>query len=118
MTEPLRIELRGETVELAEDEARAVLRSLHQQFSERAEAERAAAREAGQVWVAVYWRYHSRSEEECFSLEEAVQYLAGGEEYGSLSSEAIRCPDGSVYTRDDLPDRMTWSELPALKAAS
>lgn len=101
-TEPLRIELRGEPVELSEDEAHELLRSLHRQFADRSAAERQAAREAGQVWIATYWRYQAQDTEECFSLKEAAEYLDGGEEYGTLSSESIRCPDGTVYTKNDL----------------
>lgn len=114
--EPLRIELRGEGVELSESEARDILRSLHRQFSDRSAAERQAAREAGQVWIATYWSYGSQDTEECFSLKEAAEYLDGGEEYGTLSSVSIRCPDGTVYTREDRQD-MEWALLPALGAA-
>lgn len=114
MTDLLLIKVRGKTVELSEDEAHAVLQSLHRQFADRDAARRAAQREAGQVWIATYWRYGARDEEECFSLKEAASYLDGGQEYGSLSSESIRCPDGTVYTRDDRVD-MEWSLMPAVK---
>lgn len=94
-----------------------ILKSLHQQSSARRRTEEAAARAAGQVWYAVYWRHGARDEEECFSLAEAASYLDGGQEYGNLSSDSIRCPDGTVYTRDDR-EYGEWSDLPALKASS
>ena len=112
--DPLRIEVRGETLALSVDEARAVLQSLHRQLGDRAAAERDEARAAGQVWIAVYWRYGGKSEEECFSLREAANYLEYGEEEGTLSSESIRCPDGTVYTREDRD--LDWRQLPALQA--
>ena len=117
MSDPLQVEIHGEAIELTEDEARSVLQSLHRQFTDRAEAERTAQREAGQVWIATYWRYGAREEDEFFSLKEAASYLDHGEEYGDLSSESILCPDGTVYTSDERVD-MEWSLLPALKKAS
>jgi hypothetical protein len=114
---PFQIELHGQSVELTDAEAKAILKSLHQQSSERRRAEEDQARAAGQVWYAVYWRYGAREEEECFSLVEAASYLDGCEGYGSLSSDSIRCPDGTVYTRDDRAYG-EWSDLPALKVAS
>lgn len=114
--EPFQIELRGETVTLTDDEAKGILKALHQQSSERRRGEEAAARAAGQVWYAIYWRYGVRDEEECFSLAEAASYLAGGEEYGSLSSDSIRCPDGTVYTKADVD--YDWSRWAEQKAAA
>lgn len=48
------------------------------------------------TWTAVYWRYHSRYEQECDSLDEAVRFLEYGEDDGSLSSEAIFGPNGKL----------------------
>lgn len=53
------------------------------------------------TWTAVYWRYHSRYEEERDSLQEAVAFLERGEEDGSLSSEAVLGPDGKVLYEFD-----------------
>ncbi|WP_187285450.1 hypothetical protein [Streptomyces sp. OR43] len=47
-------------------------------------------------FVAHYWRHHTRQQEECDSLEEAVQFLAAGWADSNLSQEAIDAPDGSV----------------------
>src|SRR4051812_16303983 len=52
---PFQIELHGQSVELTDAEAKAILKSLHQQSSERRRAEEDQARAAGQVWYAVYW---------------------------------------------------------------
>jgi len=46
------------------------------------------------VWRAVYWQYHVLDEEECDSLEEAINFLHVGEEDGRLCGEAIIGPDG------------------------
>lgn len=48
------------------------------------------------TWTAVYWRYHSRYEHECDSLEGAVSFLEHGEDDGELSSESIIGPNGEV----------------------
>lgn len=47
-------------------------------------------------WKAVYYRYYRRCEEECESFEEAAEFLRAGEDYGSLSSDAIVDPSGAV----------------------
>jgi hypothetical protein len=49
-----------------------------------------------QQWTAVYWRYHHKYTEECDSLQEAIDFLEAGEDYGSLSSESILGPNGEV----------------------
>lgn len=52
--------------------------------------------EPSALFVAHYWRHHVRQEEECGSLEEAVEFLANSWAAGNLSLEAIRDPDGSA----------------------
>jgi len=44
--------------------------------------------EAGSV-LAIFWRYHSLEAEEFDTVEEAERFLESGEEYGTLSGEAI-----------------------------
>ena len=107
--------LRGESITLSDTEAKAILKTLHQQSSARREAEEAAARAAGQVWYAVCFVYGRREEEEFFSLAEAASFLDFGDEEGNHKSDSIRCPDGTVYTRGDT-NWDDWAELPALKA--
>jgi hypothetical protein len=46
------------------------------------------------IWRAVYWQFHVLDEEECGSLEEAINFLHFGEEDNRLSGEAIIGPDG------------------------
>lgn len=49
---------------------------------------------APQVWTAVYYRYHSRYEDEFPSFEEAWAFMVHGEDYGEMSGAAVRTPDG------------------------
>lgn len=49
-----------------------------------------------QQWTAVYWRYMVKSEHVAETFAEAYRFLAAGEDYGNLSSEAILGPDGAV----------------------
>jgi hypothetical protein len=49
-----------------------------------------------QQWTAVYWRYHSRYQDEFDNFAEAFEFLKSGEDYGNLSSESILGPDGAV----------------------
>jgi hypothetical protein len=49
-----------------------------------------------QQWTAVYWRHFGKYTEECDSFAEAYRFLTSGEDYESLSSEAILGPDGAV----------------------
>jgi hypothetical protein len=114
--QPYEIDLRGERITLTDDEAQALYKRLSDQIVNRTLAEQAAAREAGQVWIAVYWSLDSQYEETCYSLEEAVEFLDGGQENGTLSSDSIRCPDGTVYTRADLSGDGYWSDILETKA--
>lgn len=54
-----------------------------------------------QTWTAVYWRYHSKSEYEASSLTDALNFLQYGEDYGELSSDSVRGPDGTVVIPND-----------------
>lgn len=110
MSAPYTISFRGEEVVLSDDEADAISKSLMQQQIARNRVEQDAARKRGEVWVASYWRNQVRKEEECFSLREAASYLDFGDEEGLHSSEAIRYPDGTVVSRDDLNYDM-WMSL-------
>ena len=116
MTEPTayHFHLRGERIELTDDEAKAIRETLVQQAVDRMRVEQESARAAGWVWYAVYLRHHLRYEDEFFSLAEAAGYLAWGDGDGSQWGEEIRCPDGVTYKRADIPDGLTWSSLPAL----
>jgi hypothetical protein len=49
-----------------------------------------------QQWTAVYWRHFGKYTEECDSFAEAYRFLTSGEDYESLSSEAILGPEGAV----------------------
>ena len=52
------------------------------------------------AWSARYWRYRCRGEEECGSLEEAINFLYWGEEAGTLSGDSIVGPDGRPVAAD------------------
>ncbi|MFJ5532464.1 hypothetical protein [Streptomyces sp. NPDC093261] len=64
------------------------------------------------TWTAKFWRYHSLYEKEkCDSLEEAARFLLNGEDVGTLSSDSIIGPDGSVvrdFQTDDW-DNHIWA---------
>jgi len=94
--EPLTVEINGQPVTASMQEWGRVKDAI----IARSVADRMAwedeRRAAGQVWTALYWRYHSKGEEECFSLAEAASFLEGGEDWGNLSAEGVRCPDGTV----------------------
>lgn len=111
MHEPFRIELRGETVELSDDEVGEIMQSLNRQSVARMEAEENAARAAGQVWYARFWRYGIGADEEYFSLREAAEASQYAQEHSDAWVDEIRCPGGTVYTRKDLPDGYTWTSL-------
>lgn len=113
MHEPFTIELRGETITLTDDEAGAIRTTLLAQSLARIKTEQAAAREAGQVWYAIAWHNGTRDEEECFSLLEAAEALDGIDESGRGYSDSIRCPDGTIYTRDHTQGD-DWVTLPVL----
>ncbi len=49
--------------------------------------------------LAIYWRYHSLEAEEFDTVEEAERFLEGGEEYGTLTGEAV--VDGDRITVRD-----------------
>lgn len=49
---------------------------------------------AEQRWHAVYWRHYVRREHPCDSFAEAWAFLDSGENYGELSGEAVRTPEG------------------------
>ena len=52
--------------------------------------------------VATYYRYMSRYEEDGFmSVEEAEAFLRQGEDEGSLVSESVVLPDGTVARSRD-----------------
>jgi len=112
--EPFRIELRGETMELSDEEARQVFQSLTRQSLARTETEENEARAAGQVWYVTFRHYGAPDEEEYFSLREAAEAMQYANERGDSWPEKVRCPDGTVYTHKDLPDGYTWTLLPAL----
>jgi len=48
--------------------------------------------------TAVYYRYHNKYEEECDTLEAAINFLEGGEDDGDLSSRCI-IYRGKEYSR-------------------
>lgn len=54
-----------------------------------------------QQWTAVYWRYHSKHEDEFDNFADAYEFLKSGEDYGELSSESILGPDGAVLMDKD-----------------
>lgn len=70
-----------------------------------------------QVWIAVFWSLRRRYEEECFPLEEAAAFLDSGEEDDVMFSDSIRCPDGTVYTRDDRGG-LSWVDFVRTKATT
>src|SRR5512139_2591762 len=96
------IEIRGQRFDLTREEGDAIRQEMHRVDAARREAAEQAARDAGQVWHAIYWRFHSKSEDEFFSLDEAVGFLSHGEGYGELSAEAITTPDGGQIEGDEL----------------
>lgn len=51
-------------------------------------------REPGPQWIAKYIRYGSHGQEECDSLNEAINYLHWGQEAGNHSGVGIVGPDG------------------------
>lgn len=55
------------------------------------------------TWIAQYARYFDRDQEDCESLQEAINYLYWGEEAGVLRGLAIVGPDGNEVTA-------TWDE--------
>lgn len=114
---PYQINLRGEQITLTDEEAKTIQRTLLEQNAARTRAEHAAAREAGQIWIAECVKYHRPYEVEWFSLGDAASFLDGVDEDGRAASKAIRCPDGTVYTRDDRGD-LTWSDFVRTKAAT
>lgn len=60
-----------------------------------------------QTWTAVYWRFHSREREECDSLDEALSFLANGEDNGNLSATEVLGPDGTaVVPESEIFDAM------------
>ena len=83
-------------IELTPEEAKAAQKAMSQYFVRKALEEQEFARKEGRVWYANYWRYHSLSKDEFFSLEDAVQFLRTGEDYGDLSASGgwIACPGG------------------------
>lgn len=54
-----------------------------------------------QTWTAVYWRYGARYERQADSLDGALRFLEYGEEEGSLSSNSVLGPDGSVVVPEE-----------------
>lgn len=60
------------------------------------EASKQAQRDAGQVWWAIYDRYHARGRLECFTLEDAKDYLTYGSTQGELAPVGIELPDGTI----------------------
>ena len=56
----------------------------------------AQQREAGQVFYAHYFRYHSEYKDEYFSAEDAARALVYGEENGELSAKGVIMPDGTT----------------------
>jgi hypothetical protein len=63
------------------------------------------------AYTARYWRYHSEGQEECDSLEEAVAFLANGQDSGNLSAQDILGPDGAVVLEGDELDRSIHTYL-------
>lgn len=68
------------------------------------------------AWVAHYWRSYVEHDEECDSLEDAVAFLAGGTDQGTLSYNTIRCPDGRILDRDQVRE-LVWARLDTWDAA-
>lgn len=47
--------------------------------------------------IAAFWSWGNRQEADGFgSVEEAARFLMGGEDAGTLASEAVLLPDGTV----------------------
>lgn len=63
---------------------------------EAAEFIRTYEREDPSAVLAIFWRYHSLEAEEFNTVEEAERFIESGEEYGSLTGEAI--VDGDKIT--------------------
>ncbi|MET9222367.1 hypothetical protein ABZX65_26885 [Streptomyces sp. NPDC003300] len=66
-----------------------------------------------EVWIARYLTYHHPGEEEFPTLEEAIGFLAWGEEAGRLAGMAIIAPDGSVALDGERLDRALAERLDA-----
>lgn len=58
------------------------------------------------TFIAHYHRYHAAYQEEFDSIEEAVQMLAYGEDYGDLSGNGVSDSLGHVVITDE-----QWGEL-------
>jgi hypothetical protein len=59
------------------------------------------------TYRARYWRYHSKGEEECDTLDEAVAFLAYGFDSGNLSAADVVGPDGAVVLQgEELSERI------------
>jgi hypothetical protein len=69
-----------------------------------------AARERGETYTVHYWRYLQRYEEEVLTLDEAVSYVQGGEDAGTLSGDYISGPGGSRFATDGTPSPPDGSE--------
>lgn len=56
-----------------------------------------AAKAAGRLYKAKFWRHYNEYEEEFFTPQEAAGFLENGEEYGDLSSRGggVFDPDGN-----------------------
>lgn len=64
-------------------------------------------REDADSVLAVFWRYGSLDAEEFDTVDEAVRFLESGEDYGSLSSEAVIDGD-RLITDPELRD-LRWA---------
>jgi hypothetical protein len=62
-----------------------------------------AQRDAGQVWWAIYDRYHVRHRDEYFSFEDAQSFLTYGADYGTLAAVGVELPDGTITTDWEAP---------------
>lgn len=62
-------------------------------------------------WTARYVRYHQPGEEECDTRDEAIGFLAWGEEAGTLAGLEIVAPDGSVALGGSELDRAMTEHL-------
>lgn len=100
MAEPVIVRIQGQSFALSDADIEALYEQVQPRVIEmrvaRQKAEEDAARAAGQVWTAVYYRYFQQCEEECFSLKEAYDYLEGGSDRGDLSIVGVRLPDGTL----------------------
>jgi hypothetical protein len=96
MEEPLTVTINGQPVTASMDEWLRVQKVVDDRLVANRKRWEDEQRAAGKVWIAIYWRYGERFEEEFFSLNDAREFLTARAAGGDVSAEGIRCPDGSL----------------------